>query len=245
MIRKKLRLPIVILFATVGIYACVLIPLLQFLINDVVLRNTPLIDLLDLLSRHFEIVGTVLLLELLIFAVCRYSLKDAKSLLIVATCALCFKYVGTVITYSIAFGSLDLTGGLTPYLVSFLLELTIAAAAVLCAKQLITPVKNAHLARQNAAKTLGRDFDEPDPCYPFARLFSWKNPVLKVTILCILTVFLVQSAAFVISFVSGAPMQGSDIPVLLIYEVVLILLPCAYSYFIARLFFKLCMKKSN
>ncbi len=242
---KRLRLPIAILFATMALYACVLIPLLQYLINDVVLRSTLWLDALDLLSRHIEIVGSILLLEFLIFAVYRCSRKELRSLLIPAAGALGFKYLASVIAYSVLFGSLDLTGGLTPYLVSFLLELLLAAATVLLSARLISPVKDTYAARKAAAKTLQQELDEKDPCYPFESLFPRKNPVLKMTLLCVLAVFLLQSGAFVISFVSGAPMQSSDIPVLFIYEGMLILLPCAYSYFLARLFFRLCMKKSN
>ena len=245
MIPKRLRLPLAILFTTLGLYACVLIPLLQYLINDIVLRDMLWLDALDLLSRHFEIVGSVLWLELLVFAVYRYSLKDAKSLLILAACALGFKYLATVIAYSVMLGSLDLTGGLTPYLVSFLLELAIAALILMFCTRTISPVKEAYLARESAARTLQRSFTEENPCYPFRHIFSWRNPVLRMTLLCTLTVFLFQSVAFVISFVSGAPMQAEDIPVLFIYEGLLIALPCAYSYFLARLFFKLCIKKSN
>ena len=238
MIQKKLRLPLSILFVTLALYSCVLIPFLEYLINDIVLRDMIWIDLLDLLSRHFEIIGSILLLEFLIFILYRYSLRDGKPLFLIAVGALVFKYITTIVTYSIAFGSLDLTGGLTPYLVSFLLELVIAAAVVFFAAQLILPIKRERTVKQAAAKTLGREFDEQDPCYPFERVFSWKNPVLKTTLLSVLTVFLFQSIAFMISFISGAPMQASDIPVMLIYEVILVLVPCAYSYFLARLFFQ-------
>ena len=245
MISKKLRLPILILFVTIGIYACVIIPLLQYLGNDVVLRDTPWFDTVDLLSYHFEIVGSILLLELLVFAVYRYSFRDAKSLVFLAACALGFKYLAAVIAYSVMFGSLDLTGGLTPYLVSLLLEVAIAVFVLLLCTRTISPVKEAYLARESAARMLQCSFTEENPCYPFRHIFSWKNPILRITLVCALTVFFFQSAAFVISFVSGAPMQAKDIPVLFIYEGLLIALPCAYSYFLARLFFKLCMKKSN
>ena len=245
MIRKRLRLPILILFATVALYACVLIPLLQYLINDVVLSTMLVFDALDLLSRHLEIVASILLLEFLVFAVYRYRLSGARQPLILAACVLGFKYLAAVVTYSIAFGSLDLTGGLTPYLVSLLLELALAIVILFFSVQTITPIQSAFLARRAAAETLQREFGEQDPCYPFPRLFSWKNPVLRMTFVCVLAVFVLQSTAFIISFVSGAPMQAGDIPVMLAYEAVLILLPCAYSYFIAIPFFKLCVRQSN
>ncbi len=245
MITKKLRLPIVILFLCVGLYACVLIPLLQYLINDIVLRSTLLLDALDLLSRHLEILGNILLLEFLIFVVYRYPLSRAKKLFAIAAGVLGFKYFAAVLSYSIAFGSLDLTGGLTSYVVSLGLELLLAAATVFVSARLIAPKKEAYLARRAAAATLERDFGEQDPCYPFTALFSRRNPVLLMTLFNVLAVFVLQTLAFVVSFVSGAPMQASDIPVMLIYEVVLILVPCAYSYFLARLFFALCAKRTQ
>ena len=241
---QKLRLPILILFAGVASYACVLVPLLQYLINDIVLRSTLLLDAMDLLSRHLEIVSSILLLEFLIFAIWRYSLSGAKRLLAVCVGVIAFKYLAAVLSYSVAFGSLDLTGGLTSYLFSFLLELALAALVVFLSVQLITPKQKAHAERRAAAATLEQEFQENDPCYPFQKLFSHRNPVLLTTLISVLTVFALQTLAFVISFVSGAPMQASDVPVMLVYEVILILLPCAYSYFLARLFFRFCAKRA-
>ena len=242
---QKLRLPVLILFAGVASYACVLVPLLQYLINDIVLRSTLLLDAMDLLSRHLEIVSSILLLEFVIFAIWRYSLGGAKRLLAVCASVIAFKYLAAVVSYSVAFGSLDLTGGLTSYLFSFLLELAIAAAVVFLCVQLISPQKDAHEARRAAAETLGREFSEKDPCYPFQNLFSYRNPVLLTTLISVLTVFALQTLAFVISYVSGAPMQASDIPVMLVYEVILILIPCAYSYFLACLFFRFCANRTR
>lgn len=245
MFKKALCYPLILVFAVIALYSCFLIPLTQHVASDIVLSSTLWLDFLDLASHHAEIVGGILLLELLIFAVYRYTLSGAKKLLAIAAGAILFKYVAAIIAHSVVFGSLDLTGGLSGYVVALALEFAIAALVLVLCTLTVTPAQKQFEARAAAAKTLNRTFDEQDPCYPFARPFGWKNPVLKATLLATLTVCLVQSAAFVISFITGAPMQSSDIPVLLIYELLLILLPCFYSYFIAVFFFKFCAKQSE
>ena len=244
MSKKALRLPLILVFAVIALYSCVLVPLLQYVGSDIVLSSTLWLDFLDLLSHHAEIVGGILVLEFLIFVLYRYTLTRAKALLFVIAGAILFKYAAAIIAYSVVFGSLDLTGSLSGYAVALALEFLIAALVLLLSVRSITPAQAQFEARA-AAKALGRDFEEKDPCYPFERPLSWKNPVLRTTLLATLAVFVAQSAAFVISFVTGAPMQGADVPVLLVYELLLILLPCAYSYFLAVLFFKFCKKQDQ
>ena len=119
---NPLRWPAVILFVILALYGCVLVPLYQYLITDIVLQDTLWLDLVDLLFQYTEMIGNVILLTLLIFGVYRYRLRGSKNVLIIGGCAILFKYVATIIAISIEFGSLDLTGSLTPYLFSILLE---------------------------------------------------------------------------------------------------------------------------
>lgn len=245
MSKKALQFPLVLLFATIALYSIVLVPLLQYVGSDIVLSSTLWLDFLDLVSHHAEIVAGIIILEFLIFATYCAPLSRAKKLIGIAAGAILFKYTTAIIAHSIVFGSLDLTGGLGGYVVALLLEFAIAGLILFLGARSIQPVQQQYAARAAAAKTLGQDFGEKNPCYPFECPLSFKNPILRTTFFAVLAVFLAQSAAFVVSFVTGAPMLSSDVPVLLIYEALLILIPCVYSYFLALLFFKFCVKQSK
>ena len=243
--KNALRLPVIILFALLILYSCVLIPLYQFLITDAIWMNSIWLDIVDLLCQHLETVGSVSLLSFALFGVYRYGLRDAKHILLITGGALLFKYLAAVIAVSIQFGSLDLTGGLTSFFVAFLIELMIITLAVILCVRLVNPRKEAYEARKAAASKLERPFDEK-PLYPFQRIFSLKNPLQRVLFIGILNIVLWRLIAAIISeFAYGVLLQPGDVPVILIYWFLLILLPAFYSYFLALLFLKLCHRQAQ
>ena len=188
-------------------------------------------------------IGNVILLTLLIFGVYRYRLRGSKNVLIISGCAILFKYVATIIAISIEFGSLDLTGSLTPYLFSILLEFGIAALVVYLSARWITPAQDEYLARLHAAKVLNRPLEQSDPCSPFLKPVSLKNPIQKTLLVSIATVVAWRLiAALVSEFTYGVMLKPGDVPVILIYWVILIFIPAILSYFLALPFFKLCVK---
>ncbi|MBE6629792.1 MAG: hypothetical protein E7624_02960 [Ruminococcaceae bacterium] len=243
---NALFLPVLLIFLILALHGLLLAPLYQYLITDIVLQDTLWLDLVDLLFQHVETIGNVILLTFLIFAVYRYRLRRAKPLFFIGGGAILFKYFATILAISIEYGSLDLTGGLTPYLFAFLLELGIAALVVFLAHRAIPPVQDDYLARYNAAKTLQKPFAESDPCYPFKKVFSWKNPIQRTMMLSILVIVLWRLAAALVSeFTYGVMLKPGDVPVILFYWLILIFLPAFYSYFLGLLFFKLCIKKTK
>ncbi len=245
MSKTALRLPLIILFSLLVLYSCVLIPLYQFLITDAVWMNSIWLDVVDLLCQHLETVGSVALLCFALSGVYCYGLRGAKQILLITGGLLLFKYVAAVIAVSIEFGSLDLTGGLTGFLVAFLIELAIIALSVFLCLRFVNPHMAAFEARKAAANTLGRPFDEK-PIYPFQKILSLKNPLQRVLFIGILNIVLWRLIAAIISeFTYGVLLQPGDIPVILIYWFILILLPAFYSYFLALLFFKLCQKQDD
>jgi hypothetical protein len=243
--KNALRLPCIVLFSLLVLYSCVLIPLYQFLITDAVWMNSILLDIVDLLCQHVETLGSVALLTLVLFGIYRYRLHGAKQILLIALGALCFKYIAAVIAVSIEFGSIDLTGGLTGFLVAFLIELSILALTAYLAHKLVTSLQVEQEAKKAAAVALDRPFEEKT-LYPFQKCFSLKNPLQRILFIGILTVALWRLAAAVISeFAYGVLLQPGDVPVILFYWFILILLPAFYSYFLSLLFFKLCVKQEE
>lgn len=244
--QNALRLPILILFLCLALHACVLAPLYQYLITDIVLQDTLWLDLVDLLFQYVETIGSAILLTFLIFGIYRYRLRGAKSILVSAGVAILFKYFATIIAVSTEFGSLDLTGGLTPYLFSLLLEFAIAALVVYLSYRWITPAQDAYMARCRAAQTLNRSFEEPDPCYPFSKVISTENPVQRTLLSAIAVIVAWRLIAALISeFTYGVMLKPGDVPVILFYWILMIFIPGICSYFLGLLFFKLCVKKTK
>jgi hypothetical protein len=203
------------------------------------------LDIVDLLCQHIETVSTVSLLTFAIFGIYRYRLSGAKSVLLIIGCALLFKYVAAMAAVSLLFGSIDLTGGLTGYLVALLIEVALIALIVFLCVRLISPRQAAYEEKKAAAKQLDRPFGE-EPLYPAKTLFSVKNPIQRVLFIGILIVLLWRLAAALISeFAYGVLLQPGDVPVILTYWFLLILLPAFYSYFLALFFFKLCVKQDE
>ena len=243
--KNALRLPTIVLFSLFALYSCVLIPLYQFLITDVVWMNSIWLDIVDLLCQHVETLGSVALLTFALFGIYRYRVSGAKQILLIAFGALCFKYVAAIIAVSIEYGSIDLTGGLTGFIVAFFIELSILALIVLLAHRFVTAYQDEQKAKKAASATLERPFEEK-PLYPFERLFSLKNLIQSILLIGILTVVLWRLAAAIISeFAYGVLLQPGDVPVILFYWFILIILPAFYSYFLALLFFKLCVKQEQ
>ena len=242
MSKNALRTPAILIFAIIALYSCVLIPLYQYLITDIVLMDTLWLDIVDLLCQHIEIVGSAALVGFAVFAIFRYSLNDAKPTLLLTLGALAFKYVAAVIAVSLEFGSIDLTGGLSGYLVAFLIELAIIALCVFLSHRLITPLQIDHDAKKAASQQLNRPFEE-QPLTLTGKPFSLKNPIQRILFIGIANIVVWRLAAAIISeFTYGVLLQPGDIPVILFYWFLMILLPAFYSYFLARLFFKLCNK---
>ncbi len=237
--KKELRLPALVVLGIYALYGCVLAPLYHYLITDIVLMDTLWLDVVDLLYSFAGILGTATLFGFLALSIYRHGLRGARPMLVLAGGAIVFKFLATVVAISIVNGSLNLTGGLNEYLFSLLLELTLVAFCVLLAHIWITPVTQHYRDRAAAAKVLGQQFEESDGCFPFTKLFSYANPLQRTVFWSLLILVLCQSAGFFIDFFSvPLPLQATDIPVMLIYWVLLILLPGVLGYLLSILLIK-------
>ena len=242
MSKNALRIPAILIFSIIALYSCVLIPLYQYLITDIVLMDTIWLDIVDLLCQHIEIIGSVTLISFAVFGIFRYRLEGAKNVLLLTLGTLAFKYLAAVIAVSIELGSLDLTGGLSGYLVAFLIELAVIALCVFLSHRLITPRQIDHAAKKAASLQLGRPFEE-EPLTLAGKPFSLKNPICRILFIGVLNIVIWRLAGAIISeFTYGVLLKPGDIPVILFYWFLMILLPAFYSYFLASLFFKLCNK---
>lgn len=243
--KKPLLFPLIFISALILLYSCLLVPLFTHIARDIVLQNSLWFDAVDLLSYHGEILCSILIFTLFLFGIYRFPHSKKHHPVRLGFALIVFKHIAAIAVYTVDFGSLDLTGGLTPYLVALLIELVIALITVFLGYQLIGSAQKHHKDRKKASKTLDIPFEEPDPCYPFQKLISLKNPVLITILLADLIVMLAQLAAFTIDYLYGSPLKDGDLAIMFAYWGVLIILPCIYSYFLARLFFKACVKFAN
>lgn len=244
MSKKHLSIAALVMYGIYAVYACVLAPLYQYLISDFVLRDTLWLDLVDLLFQYAEFFGFAAVIAFVAFALYCKAVREARGMLLLCAGAVAFKYLGTVIAISIINGSINLTGGLWEYLTAFLLELGLAAVALLLSCRLILPAVQQHRDRTRAAAVLHRTSDEDDPCFPLQGIFSRKNPAQRTLFWSMLIFTAWRLAAFVISDLSyGVAITLADIPVMLLYWVILILLPGFLAYLLSLGIFRAFARK--
>jgi hypothetical protein len=242
--KKNLRIPALFLFGIYTLYACVLAPIYQYIISDIVLSDTLWLDLVDLLYQYTEILGGAVMIGFLCYAVYRYELSGSKPMLLLALSALAFKYVFTVISISVVLGSVDLTGELSIYLVAFLLEFSIMALTVYISHRKVTPIMRGYAEKHKAATVLGIDKKQENPCLPFKRPVSLNNPLqLSVFIGTLITIGWRFLLSIIEELAFGIPIEASDIPVTVLYWLLLILLPGCIGYFLSLGCIKLSAKK--
>ena len=239
MSKKALRLPTILIFSMLALYSLVLVPLRQFLATDVVWNESIWFALVDLLWQHLETVISVALLTFAIYGIYRYRLRGSKDIVKICAAALVFKYVAAVVAFSIEFGSIDLTGELTVFLVAFLIDLALIALALILAHRFVTPHQMDYEAKIAAAKTLGRTF-EGKPIYPFQKIFSLKNPLQRLLFICVAGVGLGRLLVDIPETFRYGFFDATDILVAFISWFILIIIPAFYSYFLSLAFFKLC-----
>ena len=242
MSKKALRLPTILIFSMLALYSCVMVPLRQFLATDIVWNESVWFALVDLLWMHLEIVISVALLTFVVYGVYRYRLSGIKDVVKISAAALLFKYVAAIIAFSIEFGSIDLTGELTSFLVGFLIDLALIALALFLTHRFVTPHQLDYEAKLAAAQTLGRTFEEK-PIYPFQKIFSLKNPLQRLLFLCAANVGLWRLLADIPETFRYGFFDATDILVAFISWFILFIIPACYSYFLSLAFFKLCNRQ--
>jgi hypothetical protein len=183
-----------------------------------------------------------------IFAVYRYGLLACKPLFYWLGGALVFKYVVAVIALSVVYGSFDITQDYTGYIVSLLIEGGLAAAAVHFTHKYTLAHNEQARTRQNAAAALGISTEAADPLLPFAKTFGVQNPLQRVVVIVMGIYTMARLAAFIISDIAysmmGVTFTAADIPVMLIYWILEIFIPCFLGYLLIIYTLKLLDRKA-
>lgn len=230
--------PSVFLFGIYILYGLVITPALEYVAADWVLYNTILFDVLDVLLNLFEVLGTAAAFGFLIHGVYRYTAKGCLPLYPLVAGALVFKYLSSLLSVSILRGSLDLTGDFASLLLSFFIELLECGFAVWMGHLLTgKPAAGAHTA-------FADPFGASRSQLPFKKLFDRRNCLQMAALWSMLAVLVIRLIAFIINDISlGIPYTLSDLPITLIYWMLLIFIPAFCGYLLSLATMLLAEKK--
>ena len=233
-----LRLPAILIFGIYTLYSCVLMPLENYIFSDIILFQTLWGDVIDVLAHLFEVLGLAAILGAVIFARYRFPLRKLRPLLILCGGALLYKYVASVFAVGLLVnGIFRFPDDLYGILVSLLIEVAIVAFTLLLCHRLLEGTRKAENALSKAAAKLGKEHTPADDPLSFKRPFGLSNPLLCSAFWGMLAMLIIRSLSFIIEEIAftaaGATFSAADIPVLLIYWLILFAAPCVSGYFLA------------
>lgn len=248
MSKSFLKTATIAVFAVWALYSLILVPAYEIIASDIMLMNTLWFDAVDLLMQWTEIFGLILMLVFLTVGVYHVGdLKKCTPLFYLLGGALLFKYLGAIIALSVVHGSFDITLDYSGYAVSFLLEvLPCAIVTWLTQKHATNQTVRVH-ELESAAALLKRDFEHPAALLPFAKLFGKGNPLQKTAYIGVGIVTGARLASFVASEIAysmlGFAYRLSDLPVSLLYALLLVFIPCFLGYLVFFYTLRLVEKK--
>ena len=235
--RNKLRLPALVLFGIYAVYSLALIPVYQIIASDLVLSDTLWWDLVDFGTRLFEVLGIGAAVGFLVHGIYRYTVKGCLHLYYLIAGALLFKYAASIISISVVMGYLDLTSDFSTYIIAYLIEAAEIALISLIGHKLITVLCRQNAIREKAALALGEDFAPEGEFYPFRRPFSRTNALQRTAFWGMVIVLGFRLIADLINDITfGFMYYGfsvKDIPVTILYWIILIVIPCFLAYLLS------------
>lgn len=235
--KNFLRLPAILIFSIYTLYSCVLMPLENYIFSDILLFQTIWGDVIDVLAHWFEIAGIAAILGAVIYARYRYPLSELRPILILCSGALLYKYVAAVVAVGLSGGMFYFPEDVYSILVSLLIEVALVAFSLILCHRLLTAARNKENALSKASATLGKEHTPTDAFVPFKRPISRHNPLLRSAFWGMIAVLVLLSFSYVmeeIAFTAAiATFSVSDLPVLLVYWLLLFAIPCVGGYFLA------------
>lgn len=234
--KPSLRWPALCLFACYALYGALLVPLYHAFFADAVLQSTVWFDLIDGAEQWLEIIGLALCFGFLIDGIHRFSPGTCRALFALVGGALLCKYVLSFVSLLLWHRVPVSLSGVGSSAVSLFIELLLCAVVTVLAVLRIPRAVAAQKARAKAAGTLGEAEESPAALLPFRRPFARRNVLQTTALFAMLTVAVIRIILWVIDDVTlslyGFAFTPADIPVTLLYWLLLILLPAAGGYFV-------------
>lgn len=237
------------LFPIMALYSLVLVPSFEVIACDIMLMNTLLLDTVDLLMQWVEILALVLILSFLLVGVARAkALTDCHNLFLLLGGALLFKYIGAILALSVVHGAFDATLDYGSYIVSLLLELVPCFILTWLVRRRVEADATQKKAVTRAAAVLGEPLPEKAENLPFTALFDRKNPLQRITYIVLGILTAIRAAAFIASEIAytmlGFAFRASDLPIMLLYFFLLVLLPSFIGYLLLFVTVKFAEKRT-
>ncbi|MBQ9098891.1 MAG: hypothetical protein IJY50_05625 [Clostridia bacterium] len=246
--KKDLKIPALLMFGIYILYSCALVPLYQLLSADIVLMNTIWWDVVDFLMNLFEVLGIATVIACLLYALYHYSLKACLPMYLLIGGVLLFKYIASLIAISIVGGSLDLTSDFSSFFISFALEIIELVFVALLGNYWIASLKRENEALEKANAALGKEFTPHNDFFPFQKPLSRTNPLQRTAFWGFVLITVFRLISYVIADVTyglmGYGFSTEDIPVTLLYWLLLIFIPSIAGYF-CSLGWMLLLKHKN
>lgn len=234
---KELRFPALFLFSFYALYGIMKYFEQIVYFDFVLLYDTIWADVLDVLAHLLEVCGIAALIGFLLYAILQYGAKNIRSLYLLAGGALLFKYVTSTLAVGLAGGMLYFPEDLFSLLLSFLIESVEITFATILGHTLIRRSQEKNAALDRAATVLGRPAENKTEFLPFRRIISFQNPLQKTTFWSVLVVCGFRTMAYIIDEIAytaaGALFSAADIPVTLLYWLILVAIPTVAGYFLA------------
>ncbi len=242
MSKRDLRLPALLIFGIYALYSCAIMPLNNYIFSDWVLQTSLWADAIDVVAHLVETLGFAAIVGFTVHTVYRYGKAGYRPMLILFACALLFKYVAAVYLVGLAGGMFYFPEDLYAILISLGIEIAQLVFALLLGHRLIGGAKeqNSRIerAKRHAKSKHTEDAAEPVALYPFTRPFSRKNPLQRTVFWSTIAALGLQTVTYVIEEISysmmGAFFSPADLPIVLLYWAILILIPCVGGYFLAQ-----------
>lgn len=231
--KKILRTVAPLLLIPYALYGFLLYPLDEIFSTNAVLAATIWSDIVYQLRVLAEPLLLSLIFGVLIFGVYRYGAARLRPMYLLFAGVLLFGYIARLVSYSLLFGSLDLTQNYASALVSLLTECGVAALVTFLAHRAISKRIALNKEKARAAAQLGEVFDESTGLFPFQKLFSRQNELQKSALLGAGILGGVRLVNFLVAVFSSGVYELSDLPFFVLNVTMDILLPFVLCYLVS------------
>ena len=227
--------------AVYSLYAALLVPAYEYIGCDIMLANTLWFDAVDILLQWTEFAGAALVMATLTVALYHGgALKPCQSLFMKLGGILVLKYLVSVIALSVVHGSaFDTTLDFGGYVLSLAIELAVFTLVAYLTWRYVTNKNATEKAQAKAAATLKTDAVAPENALPLPSPFR-RSPLLRILLIGVSVYTAIRAAAYLLNelafILMGFSFTAGDVPVTLLYFLLLVLLPGFLCYLLSYLF---------
>ena len=230
------------------LYSLLLVPAFEYVGSDIALASTLLFDAVDILMQWAEFLGAALVMGTLVTAVYTdASANRIRPLITKLTVFLLLKYLLSVITLSIVHGSFfDTTLDFGGYALSFFIEAAIFGTVFYLTLRYTKKREEAEDEKRRALLALSKEYVPEASALPLPAPVALRHALVRILFLGMGIYTAVRAVAYILNEVAfilmGFSFTLADLPVTLLYFLLMVLLPGLLSYLLAYKFTNLLSK---